>query len=563
MLSIPIRGLEGEGPMTARRRLLASVLTLGLLGGLLVLTTAPAQAATITYVATLSGAAESPPNASAGIGNAIVDIDTSAHTMRVRVTFSGLTGTTTASHIHAATAVPGVGTAGVATTTPTFTGFPGGVTAGTYDNTFDLTLASSWNPAFVTAHGGTPATAETFFAASLAAGTAYLNIHSTFAAGGEIRGFLQLDVTPTITCPANITVSNAPNQAGAVVTYPAPTTSGGNPPVTVIASQASGSFFLLGVTPVTATATDADGDAVSCTFTIRVNDTQPPTITCPANITVDATSPSGAVVTFSVTASDNAPGVTVVANPASGSTFPVGTTTVTATATDTSGNIATCSFTVTVRPLPGPPGAPTLQVLRVGTGSGTVTSSPPGINCPPDCSEQGASPRIHPTASGDVYVLTAHPAAGSVFTRWSGACSGNSPTCTVVLTSDTIVSAWFDLASSPPPSPSPSPSPTPPPAPVTFDLHASKVGKGRIVSDPAGITCGAGCTATFDEGATIILTATPHNGWMLKRWRHGGCSGTELTCTLAMSSNRHAEAVFIKVPIVCCVLPPASFRRAP
>ena len=140
--------------------------------------TATATGMPVTYAATLSGPAEAPPNASPGVGNAIVDIDTSAHTLRVRATFSGLTGNTTASHIHAATAIAGAGTAGVATQTPTFAGFPLGVTAGTYDHTFDLTLASSWNPSFVTAHGGTPAGAEAFFAASVAAGKSYLNIHS-------------------------------------------------------------------------------------------------------------------------------------------------------------------------------------------------------------------------------------------------------------------------------------------------------------------------------------------------------------------------------------------------
>ena len=151
---------------------------------------ATTRGAMFIYEAPLTGPGESPPNASPGIGFAEVDWDSTANTMRVRVTFSGLLGTTTASHIHAATAVAGTGAAGVATTTPTFTGFPLGVTAGTYDNIFDMTLASSYNPAYVSANGGTPATAEAALKASIDAGTSYLNIHSTVVPGGEIRGFL-------------------------------------------------------------------------------------------------------------------------------------------------------------------------------------------------------------------------------------------------------------------------------------------------------------------------------------------------------------------------------------
>jgi hypothetical protein len=157
-----------------------------------------AKANVLQYEAFLNGFSESPPNASPGTGVAIVDYDNVGHTLLVDVSFSGLLGTTTASHIHAATASPGTGTAGVATTTPSFAGFPLGVTSGTYSNTLDLTLASSYNdPTYIAAHGGTTAGAEAALAAAIAAGEAYLNIHTTVVPGGEIRGFLTLVPEPS------------------------------------------------------------------------------------------------------------------------------------------------------------------------------------------------------------------------------------------------------------------------------------------------------------------------------------------------------------------------------
>ena len=156
------------------------------------LTCASAAQATITvYNATLTGPNESPPNASPGTGTAVVTIDDVAKTMTVSVSFSGLTSPTVASHIHAATAAPGTGTAGVATMVPAFTNFPLGVTSGSMQPTlFDLLAASSYNPAYITANGGTPATAAAALISAIASGRAYFNIHTTQFPGGEIRGFL-------------------------------------------------------------------------------------------------------------------------------------------------------------------------------------------------------------------------------------------------------------------------------------------------------------------------------------------------------------------------------------
>ena len=162
-----------------------------LIGSALALATAaPAFAVTLVYTATLSGPNESPPNASPGTGSARVTFDLVANTMEVQVTFAGLVAGDTASHIHCCTAVAGTSTAGVATSTPTFTDFPSGVTSGTYDHTFDMTLATSYNPAFVTAHTDV-ATAYSDLLAGIGAGKAYLNIHTQQVPSGEIRGFLQ------------------------------------------------------------------------------------------------------------------------------------------------------------------------------------------------------------------------------------------------------------------------------------------------------------------------------------------------------------------------------------
>jgi hypothetical protein len=148
------------------------------------------------FDANLSGPAESPTNASPGTGFAQVTFDNTANTMEVNVTFSGLTGTTTASHIHAATASPFTGTAPVATTTPTFTAFPLGVSSGSYDHIFDMTQATSYNSSFI--GGGTVAAAEAALLNDMLAGETYLNIHTTTFGGGEIRGFLTQVPEPSL-----------------------------------------------------------------------------------------------------------------------------------------------------------------------------------------------------------------------------------------------------------------------------------------------------------------------------------------------------------------------------
>ncbi|MEW6125519.1 MAG: HYR domain-containing protein [Acidobacteriota bacterium] len=156
---------------------------------------------------------------------------------------------------------------------------------------------------------------------------------------------------PTINCPANITAPASAGSCTAVVTF-TPTASdscdGARAPS---CTPASGSTFSIGVTTVTCTATDTAGNSSPCSFTVTVNDTQPPVLNCPANIQRNTDlNQCSAVVTYTApTATDNCSGVgATTCTPPSGSTFAKGTTTVSCTVTDAAGNTGNCSFTVTV-----------------------------------------------------------------------------------------------------------------------------------------------------------------------------------------------------------------------
>lgn len=161
----------------------------------LLLTSGLAHGSTL-FEAFLDGPSEDPPVASPGIGYAIAEYDSTARTLFLDVEFSGLVGFTTVSHIHGPTVLAGAGTASVMTTTPSFAGFPAGVTAGTYSTILDLSLASSYRAGFLSGFGGDTLLAEAALISAMEAGKAYLNIHTDFAPGGEIRGFFAVTVIP-------------------------------------------------------------------------------------------------------------------------------------------------------------------------------------------------------------------------------------------------------------------------------------------------------------------------------------------------------------------------------
>jgi uncharacterized delta-60 repeat protein len=155
----------------------------------------------------------------------------------------------------------------------------------------------------------------------------------------------------------------------------------------------------------------------------------------------------------------------------------------------------------------------TLAVTKTGSGSGSVTSSPDGIDCGATCSAPFAAVPV---------TLTATPAAGSSFTGWSGDCSG-SGSCTLTMSADRSATARFETDK-------------------TLTLTKAGSGTGTVSSSPAGISCGSTCAHAFGHGTAVTLTATASAGSLFAGWS-GACSGTG-SCTLTMSTDQAATASF-------------------
>jgi hypothetical protein len=203
---------------------------------------------------------------------------------------------------------------------------------------------------------------------------------------------------PVLTVPADITVSTDPGQPTAVVNFTPTATDNSGVAPTIVSAPPSGSAFPIGMTTVTVTATDADGNQTMDTFVVTVLDAEPPALTVPADITVNADpGQPTAVVNFTPTATDNS-GVapTIVSAPPSGSAFPIGMTTVMVTATDADGNQTVDTFTVTVLDAEPPvltvpaditvstdPGQPTAVVNFTPTATDNSGVAPTIVSAPP------------------------------------------------------------------------------------------------------------------------------------------------------------------------------------
>ncbi len=81
--------------------------------------------------------------------------------------------------------------------------------------------------------------------------------------------------------------------------------------------------------------------------------------------------------------------------------------------------------------------------------------------------------------------------------------------------------------------------------PPTFGLTVSTAGPGSatVSSIPAGISCGASCSASFNEGMVVTLTTSPNAGSSFAGWSGGGCSGFG-NCQITMSAAKSVTATF-------------------
>src|SRR3989442_4481514 len=84
-----------------------------------------------------------------------------------------------------------------------------------------------------------------------------------------------------------------------------------------------------------------------------------------------------------------------------------------------------------------------------------------------------------------------------------------------------------------------------PPA-TYYTLSTTTTGSGSVTSNPTGINCGSGCSASFFSGTPVVLTATGASGYQFSGWS-GDCSGQNgSTCTIVMDGNKSAAAEFIR-----------------
>jgi uncharacterized repeat protein (TIGR02543 family) len=167
-----------------------------------------------------------------------------------------------------------------------------------------------------------------------------------------------------------------------------------------------------------------------------------------------------------------------------------------------------------------------LTLEKGGTGTGTVTSSPAGISCGTACPKAE-----HEYLEGTTVVLTASVGAGSVFEGWFGCDAEPSATkCEVTILGETIVEAEFNEI-------------------PKFPLVLEKIstGQGTVTSSPAGINCGATCSAEYLEGTKVTLTASASAGSTFAGWTGCDAEPSATKCEVTILGETIVQAEFAEI----------------
>ncbi len=379
----------------------------------------------------------------------------------------------------------------------------------------------------------------------------------------------------TITCPVDRarTINAAFTGGVAPVIYPLNATVTGSGAVSANSGAVSGctasdgtcSGSYLDGTTVTLTATPDSGGSFTewggacsgvSTCTVTMIEAQNVTaifavVEYPLTVTVSGTgsvnanigSISGCTDTAGICSGNYNDGttVTLTATPGSGQVF-------TGWGGACSGTALTCAVTITqVRAVTATfvPG----YVLRVTVGGGGSVSSDIGDVYACTASSGVCTDNY---ASGDVVVLTATPDVGAVFTGWTGDTTGCTPavgppaTLSCPMGQNRNVTASFVNQ---------------------YDLNVSVTGTGSVSGTPGGVSACTPltgvCFGTFNDGAVVVLTATPGGGQVFTGWG-GACAsaGAASTCTVTMTEARNVTAIFAASPPATPAAAGAVFEKA-
>ena len=240
---------------------------------------------------------------------------------------------------------------------------------------------------------------------------------------GTDIGAYEAPVSCSLSCPADIIVSNDTDQCGAAVTYTTPSGTGCG---TVTCDHPSGTFFAVGDTMVTCTSSAGP----TCNFKVTVNDTQNPTISAPANASYQCASEVPPASPSQAIASDNcgAPTVTVSQSTNGGAGSPASPLIITRTykATDSAGLTASAAQTITVIDNT----LPTITCpanITVNAPSGTCSAT---VNFTINASDNCSVPTVVTSkASGSVF-----PLGTTTVVATATDAAGNSRSCSFTVT---------------------------------------------------------------------------------------------------------------------------------